>query len=707
MSAALSKAGEPRANRCGVAVFALDRWSVLDRFLVLGVTGQTYYATERELRQEHLFNLLACFDEDGQRAVARIVEISRAGRAPRNLPAVAALALAASVGLVQPKTGWRVTADRTGDTPARAATRAAALAALPAVCRIPTDLFAWANWIMRLRGWGPAVSKAVARWYIEAPIDRLVLHGIKYEARKGVAHADLIRLSHPRLREEDSERLALVRWLLAGGVAAGAEARAAALASGIEGNPTHSAALRQLEGAEDLLLVNRLGVEREAAEAAEDAAERARARAALAVERAHADALTASFVAEPPASERRRDETRYLFNVSAAMLSAALAFDPAANDYIGSGDVHEEAPEDRAFRPTRVYRFPSGRALGGGAGIARAPRPSRFKPDEVARAVDLIERCSLPHEVVPSQLKRERAVWDALLVDMPMGAMIRNLAVMTRVGLLEPGSPAAAFVASRLRDPVLLGRARIHPLALLEASATYGRGVDRPANPFGRGRGRRRRVVPLTWTPAPEVLRALDAAFHLAFQNVVPSNVRLMLGVDVSSSMDSAFIGDGWLTARSAAAAMCLVTARTEASWEAFAFTSGYREQPTAQVYPGLSLLPVGKEMSVAEAARVAERLPMGSTDCALTIRYALDKGIEVDAFVTYTDNEHNTGEMTPARALAAYRKETGIAARMVCVGMTATDYSVANAHDPLCLNVVGFDSAAPRLIADFAAGRV
>jgi 60 kDa SS-A/Ro ribonucleoprotein len=51
------------------------------------------------------------------------------------------------------------------------------------------------------------------------------------------------------------------------------------------------------------------------------------------------------------------------------------------------------------------------------------------------------------------------------------------------------------------------------------------------------------------------------------------------------------------------------------------------------------------------------------------------------------------------------YRKETGIAAKMVAVGMTATEYSVCDPNDPASMNVVGFDASAPAIMADFIRG--
>ena len=63
----------------------------------------------------------------------------------------------------------------------------------------------------------------------------------------------------------------------------------------------------------------------------------------------------------------------------------------------------------------------------------------------------MIRDYNLPREAVPTHWLAQREVWAALLdSDMPMTAMIRNLATMTRVGLLTPMSEAAAKVTAEL-----------------------------------------------------------------------------------------------------------------------------------------------------------------------------------------------------------------------------------------------------------------
>ena len=58
-----------------------------------------------------------------------------------------------------------------------------------------------------------------------------------------------------------------------------------------------------------------------------------------------------------------------------------------------------------------------------------------------------------------------------------------------------------------------------------------------------------------------------------------------------------------------------------------------------------------------------------------------------------------------PHQALNAYRQSTSIPARLVVVGMTATDFTIADPTDAGMLDVAGFDTAVPNLISGFSRG--
>jgi 60 kDa SS-A/Ro ribonucleoprotein len=166
------------ANNAGGFAWALDDWHRLDRFLILGSEGGTYYVSERALTFDNAGCVARCIQTDGERTVKRIVQISEAGRSPKNDAALFALAMAASFGSV--------------------ATRRIALEALPRVARTGTHLFHFMQYAEQLRGWGRGLRSAIAAWYSDKSAEDLVFQSIKYRQRDGWTHRDALRLAHPK-----------------------------------------------------------------------------------------------------------------------------------------------------------------------------------------------------------------------------------------------------------------------------------------------------------------------------------------------------------------------------------------------------------------------------------------------------------------------------------------------------------------------------
>jgi 60 kDa SS-A/Ro ribonucleoprotein len=528
-------------NSAGGFAWAVDAWTRLRRFLVLGSEGGSYYASEWTLTRENARAVEECVREDGLRAVAEIVRVSTEGRAPKNDPALYALALAAGLGDVE--------------------TRRAALAALPQVARTGTHLFQFALFVEGFRGWGRSLRRAVGRWYAAQAVDALAYQAVKYRQRAGVTHRDLLRLAHPARR-------------------VGA------------GNPE----------------------------------------------------LDVS------------DEHARLF------------------EWIVRGGETDGLP--------RLVD-----------GFVRAQEATTSE-----ETASLVREYRLPREALKPEHLTSPEVWEVLLDELPMTALIRNLATMTRVGVIAQGSDATARAVAQLGDAERIRAARVHPIALLAALRTYaaGRGA--------RGRG--------TWSPVRQIVDALDAAFYTAFGNVEPAGTRLLLALDVSGSMTYGEVaGVPGLTPRDASAALALVTAATEERYEIvgfFAGRGGYRKRGRSVhggYVDGLTPLALSPRQRLDDAVKTVSGLPFGGTDCALPMLYAQALGREIDAFVVFTDAETWAGDVHPAQALRDYRVASGIDARLVVVGMVSNGFSIADPTDPGMLDVVGFDTATPQLISDFARG--
>ncbi len=299
---------------------------------------------------------------------------------------------------------------------------------------------------------------------------------------------------------------------------------------------------------------------------------------------------------------------------------------------------------------------------------------------DATTTAELVRSYRLPREAVQPEHLDSPDVWSALLEEMPMTALLRNLATLTRVGVIAPSSVGAATAIAQLGDAGRLRKARVHPIAVLAALRAYasGRGV----------RGKH------TWVPVAQIVDALDAAFYTAFGNVEPTGKRMLLALDVSSSMSWGQVaGVPGLTPRDASAALALVTAATEERHEIVGFTDG------------LTPLAISPRQRLDDAINTISGLPFGATDCAQPMLYALRERREIDTFVVYTDNETWAGFPHPAQALRSYRERTQIAARLAVVGMVANGFTIADPDDPGMLDIVGFDTATPDVVSGFAAG--
>jgi 60 kDa SS-A/Ro ribonucleoprotein len=178
-------------NHAGGFVFALSSFGELERFMILGCEGGSYYAAERTMTIEAVDCVSRCLAEDGPRTVALIAQISQSGRAPKNEAAILALAMA--------------TAD------AHETTRRLALAAVPVVCRTGTHLFHFVRAVEHFRKWGRGLRRAVGSFYVEKSDEALTYQLLKYQQRDGFTHRDVLRLAHPIARTPTQN--ALFHWV--------------------------------------------------------------------------------------------------------------------------------------------------------------------------------------------------------------------------------------------------------------------------------------------------------------------------------------------------------------------------------------------------------------------------------------------------------------------------------------------------------------
>jgi 60 kDa SS-A/Ro ribonucleoprotein len=236
-----SEQADPRQveNSAGGYTFTLDDEARIRRFLVLGSDGATYYTSAKDLTKDNAQVVIRAAQNDARKLVDILLEISLAGRAPKQNPTLFALAAVTALGndpaeaerldkeiaeiealikrtvppghQVAPELGDRLRDAQRARHNVEADARRYALAALPQIARTGTHLFLFARYVEQFRGWGRGLRKAVGRWYLDKSVDSLAYQAVKYRQREGWSHRDLLRLSHPETTEP--ERKALFDWI--------------------------------------------------------------------------------------------------------------------------------------------------------------------------------------------------------------------------------------------------------------------------------------------------------------------------------------------------------------------------------------------------------------------------------------------------------------------------------------------------------------
>lgn len=348
---------------------------------------------------------------------------------------------------------------------------------------------------------------------------------------------------------------------------------------------------------------------------------------------------------------------------------------------------------------TQVGNFILGKSS---EGVAIVEGFERMQKAGTAKEVIAIlnEYKNLPWEAIPTQFLKDPAVWKTLFYNGAIGqtALIRNVTRFAKIGAFDD-LIFVGDVAQALADTDKIVKGRIHPVAYANALGIYRKGTpgrDRYGYSYGYTKD---------WKENGKIAGALEAGFYNSFGAIEPANKATMVALDVSGSMagpaPSGLVG---LNCREASAIMAMVTVRTEPYTMVTAFTGGGYYGRGGEA---LTELAISDRDSLETVVNKISGLPFGSTDCSQPMLYATKKNLGIDTFVVYTDSETWAGAVKPFQALKEYRGKSGRDARLAVVGMAATDFTIADPTDRGMMDFVGMDAAAPRVIADFSAGRI
>lgn len=304
--------------------------------------------------------------------------------------------------------------------------------------------------------------------------------------------------------------------------------------------------------------------------------------------------------------------------------------------------------------------------------IEIAERIKVVPPKEVAALVG--DHPWITHEMIPSETRND-TVWKALALNMPVLATIRQLPNLTARNILGYWT-GDEFLINRVVDRItnrdLLKRARVHPLRLLFAWASYRTGRNRN----------------LTWEANPKITDALEAAFMSSFDLLEPITASVLIGLDISGSM---WGGSPVVKPAEAGTAVALALAKQTANHTA---VLGFDTQ--------IRHLGITKNDNFHSALDKVRSNTFGGTDASKLYTFAAQRSSHVDTFITITDNETWAGNEHPYEVLALYRRKVNPNAKALSLAMTATQNTICDPTDPLSLNIVGLDANVATAVDQF-----
>lgn len=313
------------------------------------------------------------------------------------------------------------------------------------------------------------------------------------------------------------------------------------------------------------------------------------------------------------------------------------------------------------------------------------------RAQNIDEVVKIVLEYSLPWEAVPTQFHKELKLWRSLFDADLLGqtALLRNVTRFAKLGAFQDLRFAVDFGA-RLSDIDRIQEGRIHPISFLNTAVVFQEGsVDRKnSRSWSLTRNK-------TWETNSKVAKAIDDGFYISFHNVEPANKSTLVAIDTSASMTWEAAPGLDLTPLQVAAAIAMQVARTEPYSEIRGFS-------TSMVDIGIN-----ENDTLADAMRKINRAGGGGTDLSAPLVWAKSQKAGFDTFVSITDNETWAGRIHPHQALKVYRQATGLNSRMAVLGVTSTGFTIADPSDKGMMDFVGFDSAAPKVLADFSAGRI
>lgn len=350
-----------------------------------------------------------------------------------------------------------------------------------------------------------------------------------------------------------------------------------------------------------------------------------------------------------------------------ALFRASIGNDPSLADIIKMVHPRPATPAREALYAYIIGREHSAELL-----------PPLVHAYEAFKAGRTAEVPDVPFEMLTA-LPLTDEQWAEIARNAPWQMTRMNLNTFARHGVFNKHG-MTQLIANRLRDRILVERARVFPYQLMAAYTMTGSDVP------------------------GQVTDALHDALEIATQNVPAVEGRVYVMTDVSGSMHSPATG---YRRGATTSVRCIDVAALVAACV-------LRQNPQAEVIPFHDSVVQGTRLSARDSvltnAQLLASLPSGGTNCSAPLRWLNQRCAKGDLVIYVSDNEswvdvrHGRGTATMQEWEQFRRRNPR--ARLVCIDVQPYASTQAQYRADV-LNIGGFSDQVFRVVAQFAAGEL
>ncbi|WP_309121600.1 TROVE domain-containing protein [Paenibacillus sp.] len=348
----------------------------------------------------------------------------------------------------------------------------------------------------------------------------------------------------------------------------------------------------------------------------------------------------------------KRQANRFLSGVSEYW---AIKYNGRGRGYSLGDAIATSHPKPADLKQQALFRYLRGQE----ANLALLPQVEALenlkRASTEVEQIEWIERGKLPYETVTGAVKPSKAVWEALLYQMPTFALLRHLNALQRAGVLEDRRHLD-YVVSRLTDKEALQKAKILPFRF----ATAFRQVEQPA-----------------------LQDALREAVELTFGNLPEFGGRTAIFLDISGSMSGQYLEIGSVFALA-------LYKKTQGNSLFWLFDTEVADAK-----------PSRRDSILTQAERIQAR---GGTDTGAPVRKLLQKRENVDQIIMITDEQQNSGSPFYGQ-LNQYRSKVNSEVKAFIVDIAPYRHAMVPVQDPRAFYIYGWSDTVLSYIAQSVQG--